>query len=677
MDGSVLPQVRQINGVTILGPDLFERDGEGRLLSSVASAFPKYLLVVTLRGIHATQVAAAAEYLAGMFSSPPAEPPVALEETAVYEDAVSLLLRDDVVLIRSEPESMEKIFAADRLLQLLVPKQHIQFTGIQLAEVRRALRARGESWRISPPPHSVEEMITHIRASKVSVGTGMVLYHSAVTGERFLTYQQFVSIRPLLRRDRGEALARLQEIVHLSSLTNREGFPELSLLAHPERPLRPAALANLIALLRESDSDEALLEAEMGFDRFAASFAAAAGAELVVDSEAYAPWRAALFSRLFHIDMSAVEEWALGLSTEFHMNVRWLPGAGIVSGEPVFERDAPLRVRALINHYCNLYNTLTSINLGRVESSQTSRDRSGEEREVYLATLGFEDGRDEIRILRCMKWDIAHRLKMGEPLEQAISETLQYRRYILDRLNAFGALEIPIPPYSEIVFHENAPYLGTVPLFFMERPYVPGIVSDKIPAGRYAQPELVVRLARLLGTSAAVSLIMGRACPRTGHIFFDDGDEVIQFDEQGLPHQLVLAETTGSFADWSTPLTINLSHCLEHLSAHLSLARIEDLGNRTPARAVEAFAEGLVTEIGRMQRLLHENTLRLRCLFSDRSEEPGGIRYRWERILNRLEWADLEELRRVVMESPCLSSIPCCGAGHSGLAEKDVLEADG
>jgi hypothetical protein len=656
MDAIGLPQVRQINGVTILGPDLFEQDGEGRLLSSIASVFPKYLLLVTLRGIHATQVAAAAEFLAETFSSTPIESTTDLKETSVYEDAVSLLLRDDVVLIRSEPECMAKVFAADQLLQLLVPKRHIQFTGIHLAEVRRALRARGESWRISPPPHSVKEMITHIQASKASVATGTVLYHSAVSGERFLTYQQFVSIRPLLRQDRREALARLEEIVHLSALTNREGFPELSLLLHPERALRPAALGNLISILRESDSDEALQEAEVQFDRFAASFAAAAGAELIVDSEAYAPWRAALFSKLFHIDMSEVEEWALGLSTEFHMNVRWLPGAVIVSGEPIFELDTPLRVKALINHYRNKYNSLASVNLGSVESSQTSRDRSGEEREVYLATLGFDDRRDEIRVLRCMKWDISHRLKMGETLEQAISETLQYRRYILDRLNAFAALEIPIPPYSEIVFHDTIPDLGTLPLFFMERPYVPGIVSDKIPAGRYAQPEFVVRLAGLLGVSAAISLIMGRACPRTGHIFFDDGDEVIQLDDQGLPRRLVLAETTGSFGDWTTPLTSNLTHCLSHLAAHLSLAGMEDHGHEEPTSAVGVFAEGLVMEIERMQRLLRNDPVRLRSLFSDRSEEPGGIRHRWERILNRLESADTAELRRVVEESACLDS---------------------
>ncbi|NTW36126.1 MAG: hypothetical protein HGB17_08350 [Syntrophobacteraceae bacterium] len=656
MDALESPRTRQINGVTILGPNLFDQDPEGRLLTPIASIFPTHRLLVTLRGIHATQIAFAVGFLAETRSALNPEIINDNEETVFYEDAVSLLIREGVVLIRSEPEFMAKIFAADEVLQLLLPKQRIQFTGIHLAEVRRELRARGESWRISPAPHSVEEMVNHIRLSRVSVATGTTFYHSAVTGERFLTYQQFMSIRPLLREDRREALARLEEIVQLSALFNRESFPELSFFVRPERHLRAAGLTNLISILKDPDADDAIGETETLFDRFALSFATAAGAELMVDFEAHAPWRTAMFSKLFHIDMGAVEEWTLGVSPEFYLNVRWLPGANIVSGESVFEPEAPPRIRALINHYRNICSGLVSINLGSVEWAQTSRDRTGEEREVYLATLGFDDGRKEIRILRGIKWDVIHRLKIGLRLEQAIWETLQYRSYIFDRLKAFVELGIPIPPYAEIVLHDDFPSVGTIPVFFIERPYLPGIVSEKIPGTRYVQPEFLVRLAGLLGLSAAVSLIMGRACPRTGHIYFDDGDEVIQFDDQGLPERLVLSETTGSFTDWTTPLTTNLTHCLVHLAVHLDLAGLNGLEHREMASAVEAFTDGLVMEIGRMQRLLQDNPLHLKSLFADRSGEPDGIRHRWGRILGRLESADMLKMRRVVTQSPHLTS---------------------
>ncbi len=342
----------------------------------------------------------------------------------------------------------------------------------------------------------------------------------------------------------------------------------------------------------------------------------------------------------------------MGVSPEFHLNVRWLPGAGIVSGSPVFEPDASPRIRALIDHYRNRCSALVSVNLGSVEWAQTSRDRSGEERAVYLATLGFGGGWEEIRLLRCMKWDVQHRLKRGASLDWAIAETLQYRRYAADRLKAFTALGIPLPPYVEIELHEDIQHLGTIPVFFMDRPYVPGIVSEKIPPGLYAQPEFAVHLARLLGMSAAVSLVMGRACPRSGHIFFDDGDEVIQFDDQGLPKRLVLAETTGSFMDFTTPLTSNLGHCLSHLARHLKLARRGGADQRELNSAVEAFTEALVLEMQRMQNLLQANPLALKLLYSDRSGEPGGILHRWERILDRLESANLGEMRKVVAEEP-------------------------
>ncbi len=655
MDDIRPPRGRQINRVTVLGPNLLEVDSQGQLLSPIATVFPKHRLLVTLRGIHATQVDEAVRYLAEPRSASSTVSHDDHEEHSLYEDAVSLVVRNGVVLIRSESESIGKAFDADEVLQLLVPKQCIQFTGIHLAEVRRRLRARGESWRISQLPRSVEEMIHHIGSSRASVSTGATYYQSAVTGERFLTYQEFTSIRPLLRQERWEALARLEEIVHLSALCNREGIPELSFLVHPQRSLRAAGLGDLITLLKNPDAEAPVEEAEILFDRFAASFVYAAGADLLVDSETYAPWRTAIFSKLFHIDLSEVEEWTLGVSPEFHLNVRWLPGAGIVSGSPVFEADASPRVRALIDHYRNRCSALVSVNLGSVESAQTIRDRSGEERAVYLATLGFEGGREEIRLLRCMKWDVQHRLKRGASLDCAIAETLQYRQYVADRLKAFSALGIPLPPYVEIELHEDIPHVGMIPVYFMDRPYVPGIVSEKIPPGFYARPRFVVRLAGLLGMSAAVSLVMGRACPRSGHIYFDDGDEVIQFDDHGLPERLVLAETTGSFTDFTTPLASKLGHCLSHLSGHLELARRGGADQRELDSAVEAFTEGLVFEMQRMQNLLRANPLALKLLYSDRSGEPGGIRHRWERILERLESTDPGEMRRVVAQEPQLT----------------------
>ena len=133
----------------------------------------------------------------------------AAEEESVYEEAVALLVRDNVVLIRSNPGNMERMFAADDVLRGLAPKERVQFTGSHLPEVRRELRRRGECWRMSPRPRSGREISSYVRNSRCTVGTGTVFYHDAHTGGRFLTYQEFLKIRPLIRENPAEAFARL------------------------------------------------------------------------------------------------------------------------------------------------------------------------------------------------------------------------------------------------------------------------------------------------------------------------------------------------------------------------------------------------------------------------------------------------------------------------------------
>ena len=138
---------------------------------------------------------------------------------------------------------------------------------------------------------------------------------------------------------------------------------------------------------------------------------------------------------------------------------------------------------------------------------------------------------------------------------------------------AAKALELPIPSYTAIQFREELQKIGDFPVFFFDRRYVPGIVSDKIPLTYYKRKGFVALLARLLGIAAAASLVLGRASFRSGEIFFDDGDEVIQLDAEGLPERLIISETTGSFADSTTPILELLPQCLKHLAVHLEKAR--------------------------------------------------------------------------------------------------------
>jgi len=254
---------REVNGVVLLGPDFFSRDADGRPQSPIACAFPRFHAVVSGRGIHAAQAlrmmdhierAAAARAQASGGGEPGAPEETAIDDAEVYADAVALIVRDPVVLIRCDPGRMERCFASDEMLQRLLPKERIQFIGVHLAEVREQVRRRGESWRISPQPRSEEEIVREIRLSRVQVGTGAVYYQNAPTGGRYLTYEEFSRIRPLVRRDPAEALARLREIVDLTGLLNRQGVRELRFFLPPGCALDARGLPVVIDALERAQA---------------------------------------------------------------------------------------------------------------------------------------------------------------------------------------------------------------------------------------------------------------------------------------------------------------------------------------------------------------------------------------------------------------------------------------
>ncbi|MGA2938360.1 MAG: hypothetical protein ABSF52_14845 [Syntrophobacteraceae bacterium] len=638
-------------GITFIGPDFFARDEKGDLLSPIASVFPKYRTIVSVRGIHAYHASIMLELLK---RRSPEKDLREIEkcELDIYQDAVSLFIRDALILVRSDPSDMEHIFAADQILQFFFPRERIQFTGLHIPEIRRQLRLRGESWRMSPTPRSIEEVCCHVQASKVQVSTGLTVYYNAPTGGRFLTYDEFIRIRALLEQDRSEALARLREVLNLFQRENSLGVRELSFFLPADISLDFADLEKVVSLLKVLPTSDSTEKVQGAFDRFASHFAQSAGTELMVDDCRNPVWRTTMFCRLFDINEEEIEEWALDLSPEFHLNVKWLPGASIVGDELRLDAEVHNRVQGLISHFWEKSGGLISINVGRIEESQSSREASGEEREVYLVVMTTRDGQDSIRILRLMKWDVIHRIKMGIPLEQAVTETIKYRNYIFDRLHAAAQLGFPILSYSEIRLDERVPGLGLIPAFFFERQYISGVVTDKIPISCYRNPNFIKSLSGLLGGAATFTLVLGRASPRTGKIFYDDGDEVIQFNSRSIPSRLIIIETTGSFTDWTTPLLAMLPQCLTRFRAHLDKALESGVPLQVINSSMAIFAEALCNKLHEIKEIALAPCSNIRFLFNDRTPEQGGIRDRWEGIIYRLETTDLEELHGYMLNSP-------------------------
>ena len=52
-----------MSDITIIGEPLFTEDPDGKLKSRIATAFPRFHAIVTLPGIHATQIDAFVEWL--------------------------------------------------------------------------------------------------------------------------------------------------------------------------------------------------------------------------------------------------------------------------------------------------------------------------------------------------------------------------------------------------------------------------------------------------------------------------------------------------------------------------------------------------------------------------------------------------------------------------------------
>ncbi len=643
---------RVVNGVTIIGPDLFAKDKKDKALSPIATVLPWKNLLITGKGIHAMQTMAMVEYFRKKVGDEQQRALTVEEENVVFRDAVALLVRGDTVLIRSDPKRMDCMSAADELLQQLVPKESIKFTGVYIKEVREELRGNGQCWRISLPPRSVEEIYTEIRSNRVQVSSGVTYYQNVSSGERFLTYEEFRRTADLFDKDPHKVMEGVKEIVDLSRLRNKDGVRELSFfLSHPAE-LDVGCLEELVDVLRDDKSAAAVQRARDLFERFSRMFADAAGEDFLVDELENVLWRTTMFCRLCDISEETLEEWSLGLSPEFFLNIRWLPGARIVSGQLLLEKEVETRVKSIIASYWKSRPNLISINIGRVEASLSVRRKSGdnEHREVYLVVLGEKNKPLDIRIVRLMKWDVLHRLERGIPLDRAIRETEDYAQFIMDRLRAVSELAIQIPEFREIKISEEMPGIGPIPVFLYEREYILGSVSDRLPVVRYYKRRFVLRLSAHLGRAAARTLILGRGDPRRNHVLFDDGDEIVQFDDDNLPCNIMIAETTGSFNNWQSSFEELVPHCVSHFCGHLRKAKDCHIKYEDLVQSVQMFCDNLIAEIAeKRDHIRGSNGSGPHDLFSDYSREKGGMYSRWQGVLYRLEHADLESIRTVIL----------------------------
>jgi hypothetical protein len=634
----------------LIGEDPLARDENGRSRVRIATVFPKTGTIVTVPGTHATQRIAYVDALNRDRIAGGLMPLSDSEEEQEWLKAVDLILEDDAILIRPDPANMDVAFEADELLQQITSKKRIRFLHVLDGQVRDAIKRRGECWRISPLPRSPHEMMKMIESSRIGIAGREIYFYNKSSGTRLLTYQQFKNLAAFPERELREHLAEIQQYLER---TNRRGNPEVACFETDTGRVRQAFSghnfleipADTLALVYESLN-------RTFYDATVPQFR---------EDNPYSPqWRSRMYAALIgQSDKSVSEEELLGLSAEFFMQVEWVPGGRLEDGElmldPVFEEeDVPNcndricdeTARGLIFNFIRDYGDLEYVNIGRVAGSLSGRQSSDGRRGVYLAEIKQRGTEPPIlRILRMQKWGVSEHLDEGKDLLTAILEAEDYTEYILDRRLGCRQLGMNLCPRAtsrkivERYLGRNQRYYGaSIWSHYFERDYIPGLATDKIPSSRFQEEAFAMRLARLLGRAAASNLILGR-CDLTGRVVFDDGDELVIENAQGLPVDIIVADHTGTFVDYRRDLR-------ESAPAYGRCAERRAALSPNPAGFASAFFHAFEDRFSQVQRDYRRRRRAFDTLFKHkRRDEGGSFAYRWECVLKRLDSSNPKQMK--------------------------------
>ena len=642
----------------ILGDPLFARDENGKLKSQIGTIFPKTRCLVTERTIHALQRHIYVDHLNGLRQASGEPPLTREEESQVWSDAVDLIFEEDRILIRPNPSNMALAFEADDLLQQIHPKYKIKFLYALDKQVRDAVKRRGECWRIAALPTSVKQMQEMIVASKLAISGEEIYYYNKTTGTRWLTCERFAALD---RLDDEQLRLHLSEIREHSARKNASGYPEVDFFqanksfssedftAYDVAALDPGTLRSAHAELRKKFSD-------------------AVPRDFHFDEKDNAQWRNRMFNALVaQKDEVISEETLLGLSSEFFMQIQWLPGGRIDHGELIFDATFDLseetpgdeeleslcdeRARGFIFNFVREHADLEYVNIGRVVNSLSRRHDTERRRGVYIAEVKrIGVPKEIVTIIRMQKWGVREHLDDRKPLRDAMMDSDEYTEYVLDRRLGCRQLGMNLPRHvaaHKVWERYCSDWTGPNGIIiwspYIERDYIRGIATDKIQKHLLENESYAVSLARLLGQAAAVNIIVGR-CDRHGRVLFDDGDEVITENGEGQPQELVVADPTGTF------------HNFDHDLSAMAPAYAEPV-NRRCADVYDRheFAQFYIDAFQKRFRRIQADYRRRRrafdMLFKYRQRDPNGsFAYRWEQILARLDRTDASALTQVIRD---------------------------
>ena len=643
----------------ILGDPPFARDENGKLKSQIGTIFPKSQYLVTERTIHAIQRQIYVDHLNRLRQGAGGEPLSREEEREEWDGAVDLIFEDDRLLIRPNPSSMPLAFDADDLLQQICPKYKIKFLYALDSQVRHAVKQRGECWRIAALPTSVRQMQDMIVASKLAISGEEIYYYNKTTGTRWLTCKRFSALN---RLEDASLRLHLNEIREHSARRNARGHLELDFFQADDTFSSDNFASYDFDQLDSSDLRTAHAE-------LAQRFQDAVPREFRFDDKNDVQWRNRMFSALIaQRDEVVSEETLLGLSSEFFMQIQWLPGGRIEDGELIFDSTFELhdenrddeslqeicdeRARGFIFNFVREHANLEYVNIGRVVNSLSRRQDTGRRRGVYIAEVKrYGEPEEIVSIIRMQKWGVREHLDDRKPLRDAMIDSDEYTEYVLDRRLGCRQLGMNLPchvtarkVWERYCSDTTGPKGINIGSPYIERDYIRGVATDKIAGHCLENEDYAVPLARLLGEAAAVNIIVGR-CDQYGKVLFDDGDEVILENGSQLPDELIVADPTGTFHNFDLELTATAPAYAEPVNR-----RRDIVGN--PVEFAQVYLDAFRARFCRIQNDYRRRRRAFDTLFKYRKWDPNGsFAYRWEQILARLDRTDANALTEVIRDN--------------------------
>ena len=323
------------------------------------------------------------------------------------------------------------------------------------------------------------------------------------------------------------------------------------------------------------------------------------------------------------------------------------------------------KVRHFIDHFLNDLGDLEYVNIARVTGRLSDRPKHPGRREVYIAEIKPRQAEETVAHIRMQKFGVAEHIAKGAPLDAAMYQSDEYTEYIFDRWLGCQQLGMNLPSrlscgrITEPVFVNNRAAVPIRSPYFV-RDYVFGVASDKLPPHRLESEEFALRFAQLLGRAAAVNMIVGR-CDPDGKVLFDDGDEMTLEDERGMPVEIVVADHTGSFRDY----TSNLADFAEDYA--LPIAR--RLGQvACPDEFCAEYTNSFEQRFAEVQHDYRSHRQGYDARFAHKPrDEKGSFAYRWERVLVRMDLANPRELADQIREHLAMrTSDDFVGLGGAG-----------